>query len=63
MSSQSRLEVKGQSPFKQSGVYEAQIAITDSKPSDDALRKKQFSSLEAEEKNLKKQWVQEFSLF
>ena len=45
MSSQSRLEIQGQSPFKQSGVYEAQIAITDSKPSDDAIRTKQFSSL------------------
>ena len=44
MSSQSRLEVKGQSPFKQSGVYEVQIAITDKKPSEDEIRKKQFSS-------------------
>ena len=45
MSSQPRLEIQGQAPFKQSGVYEAQIAITDSKPSDDAIRTKQFSSL------------------
>ena len=29
MSSPSRLEIKGESPFKQSGVYEAQIAIID----------------------------------
>ena len=45
MSSQPRLEIQGQAPFKQSGVYEAQIAITDSKPSDDDVRNKQFSSL------------------
>jgi len=45
VSSQSRIEIKGQAPFKQSGVYEAQIAITDSKPSDDSIRTKQFSSL------------------
>ncbi|MFB5625590.1 MAG: collagen-like protein, partial [Nitrosopumilus sp.] len=45
MSSQPRLEIQGQAPFKQSGVYEAQIAITDSKPSDDAIKTKQFSSL------------------
>ncbi len=35
VSSQSRIEIQGQAPFKQSGVYEAQIAVTDSKPSDD----------------------------
>ena len=45
MSSQSRLEIQGRAPFKQSGVYEAQIAITDSKPSDDAVKSKQFPSL------------------
>jgi len=45
VSSQSRIEVHGQAPFKQSGVYEAQIAITDSKPSDDSIRTKQFSPL------------------
>ncbi len=45
MSSQSRVEIQGQAPFKQSGVYEAQIAITDSKPSDDSIRTKQFTSL------------------
>ena len=43
--SQSRVEIHGQAPFKQSGVYEAQIAITDSKPSDDSITTKQFSSL------------------
>ena len=45
MSSQPRLNIQGQAPFKQSGVYEAQIAITDSKPSDDAIRAKQFQFL------------------
>jgi integrin beta 3/collagen type V/XI/XXIV/XXVII alpha len=45
VSSQPRLEIQGQAPFKQSGVYEAQIAITDSKPSDDDIRSKKFSSL------------------
>ena len=45
MSSQPRLEIQGPSPFKQSGVYEAQIVVTDSKPSDDEIRTKQFSSL------------------
>ncbi|MDH3855524.1 MAG: collagen-like protein, partial [Nitrosopumilus sp.] len=45
MSSQPRLNIQGQAPFKQSGVYEAQIAITDSKPSDDAIRSKQFQFL------------------
>ena len=45
MSSQSRLEIHGRAPFKQSGVYEAQIAITDSKPSDDAVKTKRFPSL------------------
>ena len=42
MSSQSRVEIYGQAPFKQSGVYEAQIAITDSKPSDDSIKTKQL---------------------
>ncbi|MBS3922987.1 MAG: collagen-like protein, partial [Nitrosarchaeum sp.] len=41
----SRLEVHGQAPFKQSGIYEVQIFITDSKPSVDKIRTKQFSSL------------------
>jgi len=45
MSPQSRLEIKGRAPFNQSGVYEAQIAITDSKPSEDAVKTKQFASL------------------
>ena len=45
MSSQPRVEIQGQAPFKQSGVYEAQIAITDTKPSDDSIKTKQFSSL------------------
>jgi len=45
VSSPPRLEIQGQAPFKQSGVYEAQIAVTDSKPSDDDIRSKQFSTL------------------
>ena len=45
MSSQHRIEVQGQAPFKQSGVYEVQISVSDSKPSDDAVRRKQFSAL------------------
>ena len=45
MSSQSRLEIKGQAPFNKSGVYEAQIAITETRPSENAVRTKQFSSL------------------
>jgi len=45
VSSQPRLEIQGQAPFKQSGVYEAQIAVTDSKPPDDQMRSKQFSTL------------------
>ncbi|RMW34070.1 MAG: collagen-like protein, partial [Nitrosopumilus sp.] len=45
MSSQSRLEIQGQAPFKQSGVYETQIAIVGSKPSDEQIKSKQFTSL------------------
>ena len=45
VSSQSRVEIHGQAPFKQSGVYEAQIAITDSRPSDESIKTKQFPSL------------------
>ncbi|EPA05907.1 hypothetical protein BG20_I2078, partial [Candidatus Nitrosarchaeum limnium BG20] len=45
MSSRPRLEVKGQAPFKQSGVYEVQISITTSKPSPEQIKTKSFSSL------------------
>ncbi len=45
MSSQPRIEIQGQAPFKQSGVYEAQISITNTKPSDDEIKTKQFSPL------------------
>ena len=45
MSSQPRIEIKGQSPFKQSGVYEAQISLIDVKPSDDEIHSKTFSPL------------------
>ena len=45
MSSPPRLEITGQAPFKQTGVYEVQIAILDSKPSEDTVRSKKFTSL------------------
>ena len=45
MSSQPRIEIQGQSPFKQSGVYEAQISLIDVKPSDEEIRGKTFSPL------------------
>ena len=45
MSSQPRIEIQGQAPFKQSGVYEAQISIIDVKPSDDDIRAKKFTPL------------------
>ncbi|MSS86727.1 MAG: collagen-like protein, partial [Nitrosopumilus sp.] len=45
MSSQPRIEIHGQAPFKQSGVYEVQISITNVRPSDDEIRSKQFSSM------------------
>ena len=45
MSSQPRIEIQGQAPFKQSGVYEAQISLIDVKPSDDEIRRKTFSPL------------------
>ena len=45
MSSQPRIEIQGQSPFKQSGVYEAQISLIDVKPSDVQIREKSFSPL------------------
>ena len=45
VSSQPRIEIKGQSPFNQSGVYEVQISLIDVKPSDDEIRRKTFSPL------------------
>ena len=45
MSSQPRIEIQGQAPFKQSGVYEAQISILHTKPSDDEIRSKKFTPL------------------
>src|SRR3989338_7270482 len=45
VSSRHKLEVRSQAPFKQSGIYEVQIFIADSKPSVDQIRNKQFSSL------------------
>ncbi len=45
MSSQPRIEIQGQAPFKQSGIYETQISIIDVKPSDDEIRTKKFTPL------------------
>ena len=45
MSSQPRIEIQGQAPFKQSGVYEAQISVLDTRPSDEQLRSKKFTPL------------------
>jgi hypothetical protein len=45
VSSQPRIEIQGQAPFKQPGVYEAQISITNVKPSDNEIRTKKFSSI------------------
>ena len=45
VSSHPRLEVQGQAPFRQSGIYEVRIFIVESKPSTDEIRNKQFSSL------------------
>ena len=45
MSSQPRIEIQGQAPFKQSGVYEAQISLIGEKPSDGDIRAKNFSPL------------------
>ena len=43
MSSNRRLEVRGKAPFSKSGVYEVRISISDSKPSDDAIRRNKFA--------------------
>jgi len=45
VSSQPRIEIQGQAPFKQSGVYEAQISVLDTRPSDEQLRSKKFTPL------------------
>ena len=45
MSSQPHIEIQGQAPFKQSGVYEAQISIIGEKPSDGDIRTKNFIPL------------------
>ena len=45
MSSQPRIEIQGQAPFNQSGVYEAQISLVEIKPSDDDIRTKKFTPL------------------
>ncbi|NDF48126.1 MAG: collagen-like protein, partial [Nitrosopumilaceae archaeon] len=40
-----RLEISGTAPFKQSGVYEVQIVICDSKPSTEEVVSKRLRSL------------------
>ena len=46
MASPSKLEIRGQAPFKQSGVYEAQIAIVGSRPSDEQIKSKLIEVLD-----------------
>ncbi|MBA0908754.1 MAG: collagen-like protein, partial [Nitrosarchaeum sp.] len=45
MSNRARLEIHGKSPFTQSGIYEVEIFISDSKPAPDKIKNKQFPSL------------------
>ena len=40
-----RIDVIGEAPFKQSGVYEVEISICDSPPSAEAIGTKKFPSL------------------
>jgi len=42
--SKPKLEIQGPAPFKQSGRYEVQIAITEQKPSEESIISKQFAS-------------------
>ena len=49
-----KIEVQGASPFSQaSGVFEVEIAISDSRPSDESLVEKNFSSLWKEDFHLR----------
>jgi integrin beta 3/collagen type V/XI/XXIV/XXVII alpha len=43
--SYSKLDVEGNAPFRESGVYEVQISIVSERPSEDQLKNKTFSSL------------------
>ena len=53
MSSNPKIEISGTSPFTQpSGVFEVQIAISDKKPSEESINKKNFQTL----------WVDDFHL-
>jgi len=45
VSSNPKLEVNGPAPFKQAGVYEVQIFITDKKPGDESVAKRSFNVL------------------
>jgi len=40
-----KLEVQGSAPFKQTGTYEAQIAICEQKPADATINSKSFQSI------------------
>ena len=54
MSSNPKIEISGTSPFTQpSGVFEVQIAITDKKPSDESINKKNFPTLWADDFHLR----------
>ncbi|MEK6972384.1 MAG: collagen-like protein, partial [Thermoproteota archaeon] len=49
-----KIEVQGVSPFNQaSGVFEVEIAISDSRPSEESLNEKNFSSLWKEDFHLR----------
>ena len=45
VSSQPSLKIQGKAPFKQSGVYETQIAIVGSRPSEKDVRDRSFDAL------------------
>jgi integrin beta 3/collagen type V/XI/XXIV/XXVII alpha len=40
-----KLEIQGSAPFKQSGIYEVQIAITEKKPTDSSITSKNFETI------------------
>ena len=54
MSSNPKIEISGTSPFKlPSGVFEVQISISDKKPSEDSIAKKNFPTLWTDNFHLK----------
>ena len=44
-STKPKLEVKGAAPFRQTGVFEVTISLTDQKPSEDSINSKNFPTL------------------